>query len=89
MLDFGGPALTIVGGISSFGGRAMKLRMYWLDVFRELRELRLCTAGPKTSGGLIVERVKLSFALSTNSQAAFSANVLLATDPPSVTFAIR
>lgn len=39
------------------------------------------TIGPYTIGGLIVERVKFGFSFSTNSQAAFSANVLLARYP--------
>jgi len=69
---------TMVGGISSFGGPEMKLSMYWLEVFKDFREPTPCIAGPKTSGGLMVARVKLGFASSRKSQAAFSANVLLA-----------
>jgi len=34
--------------------------------------------GPNTRGGFMVARVKFGFSFSTNSQAAFSANVLLA-----------
>lgn len=36
------------------------------------------TTGPKTKVGLIVESEKLGFSISTKSQAAFSANALLA-----------
>lgn len=56
----------------------MKLSMYWLEVLRLNKDVTCCAAGPKTSGGLIVEMVKVGFSLSRNSQAAFSANVLLA-----------
>jgi hypothetical protein len=37
--------------------------------------------GPKTIGGLMVERLKLGFSFATKSHAAFSANVLLARYP--------
>lgn len=37
--------------------------------------------GPKTKGGLMVDRLKFGFSFPTNSHAAFSANVLLARYP--------
>jgi hypothetical protein len=51
--------------------------MRWFEVLSASRELREeFTMGPKTNGGQIVQRAKEGFSFSTNSQAAFSANVL-------------
>lgn len=68
----------MVGGISSCGGPATKLRMNWFEVFRASREPMLCRAGPNTSGGRIVDNVNEGFSFSMKSHAALSANVLLA-----------
>lgn len=52
--------------------------MNWFEVFKESKDARLCTAGPKTRGGIMVARVKAGDSSLIKSQAAFSANVLLA-----------
>lgn len=52
--------------------------MNWFEVFKESKSARLCTAGPKTRGGRMVASVKSGDSCSMKSQAAFSANVLLA-----------
>lgn len=80
-------SLTIVGGIASFAAPTVKLRMNWFEVFKESKLARLCTAGPNTRGGRMVDRVKFGDSFSINSQAALSANVLLA-EPDSQKFRV-
>ena len=52
--------------------------MNLLEVLRESSELMLWETGPNTRGGRMVDKVNAGFSFSKNSQAAFSANVLLA-----------
>lgn len=64
--------------MSFFAAPSVKLRMNWFEVFNESKPARFCTAGPKTRGGMMVATVKLGDCSLMKSQAAFSANVLLA-----------